>query len=73
MAKDMDSIFSLFDVASVLEVPLEYCSMYNAFFVDLPVSSFVFHSFLLTVKSLNLVVAHDGLLCIMILNRPYFL
>ena len=29
---------------------LAYCSMYNALFIDLPVSSFVFHSSLLTMK-----------------------
>ena len=35
--------------------------MYNAFFMDLPVSSFVSHSSLLTGKSVDLVVAaHDG-------------
>ena len=36
----------------------------NAFFWDLPVSSFMFHSSLLTVKSVNLVVALDGFLCV---------
>jgi len=44
---------------------LAYCSTCNAFFRDLPVSSFLFHSSLLTVKSVNLVVVHDGFLCIM--------
>ena len=39
---------------------LEYRSMYNAFFMDLPVSSFVSHSSLLTVKSVYFAVAHDG-------------
>ena len=37
--------------------------MYNAFFMDLPVSSFVSYSSLLsllTAKSVDLVVAHDG-------------
>ena len=38
---------------------------YNAFFMALPVSSFVFHSSLLTANSVNLVVAHSGFLCIM--------
>ena len=37
----------------------------NAFFRDLLVSSFVFHSSLLTVKSIDWVVAYDGFLCIM--------
>jgi len=44
---------------------LAYRSMCNAFFRDLPVSSFVSHSSLLTVKSIYLVVAHDGFLCVM--------
>ena len=35
--------------------------MYNAFFMDIPVSSVVCHSPLLTAKGVNLVVAHDGL------------
>ena len=40
---------------------LAYRSMYNAFFMDLPVFSFVTHSTLLTAKYLFvLVVAHDG-------------
>ena len=34
--------------------------MYNAFFMDLPLSSFVCHSSLLTVKGVDLVVARDG-------------
>ena len=33
---------------------------YNAFFIDLTVSSFVSHSSLLTGKSVDLVVARDG-------------
>ena len=36
---------------------LVYCSTYNAFFMDLPVSSSVFPSSLLTTKSVNLAVA----------------
>jgi len=44
---------------------LAYHSMSNAFFRDLPVSSFVFHSSLLTVNSVNLVIACDGFFCIM--------
>ena len=39
---------------------LAYRSTYSAFFMDLPLSSFVSHSFLLTVKSIDLVVACDG-------------
>jgi len=38
---------------------------------SVPVSSFVFHSSLLTVNSVNLVVARDGFLFIL-RNRPYF-
>jgi len=43
--------------------------MSDAFFRDLPESSFVFHSSLLTVKSVNLVVACDGFLCVMEIIR----
>ena len=39
---------------------MAYRSMYNVFFMDLPVSSFVSHSSLLTVKSVNLAVVRDG-------------
>ena len=37
---------------------------FNAFFRDLPEFSFVFHSYLLTVNSINLVLARDGFLCV---------
>ena len=60
MAKAMGLIFSLFDVASAQEAPLAYRSTYNAFFMDLPVSSFVSHSSLLTAENVDLVIAHDG-------------
>ena len=40
---------------------LAYCSTYNPFFMDLLLSSFVSHSSLLTVKNVNLGIAHDGL------------
>ena len=50
-------IFSLFNIALAQEVPLAYC---NAFFMDLPVSSFVSHSYLLTAESADLVVALVG-------------
>ena len=60
MAKATDLIFH----CSMLLQPdwclLAYCSMYNVFFMDLPVSSFVSHSSLLTVKSVDLVIACDG-------------
>jgi len=43
--------------------------MYNAFFMDLP----VFHSSLLTMKNVDLVVACDGFLFIMeIFHTGYF-
>ena len=42
-----------------------YRSMCNVFFrEDLPVSSFVFHLSLLIVKSVDLVAACDGFLCV---------
>jgi len=41
---------------------LAYHSTYNTFFMDLPVPSFVFHSSLLTGKSVDSVVARDGFL-----------
>ena len=60
-AKATGLIFSLFDVASSQQVPFGiYHSTYNAFFMDLPVSSFVSHSSLLTAKSVNFVIARDG-------------
>ena len=39
---------------------LAYRSTYNAFFMDLLVSSFVSHSSVLTAKGVDLAVAHDG-------------
>ena len=39
---------------------LAYRSTYNAFFMHLPVSSFVCHSSLLTAKGVDLAVARDG-------------
>jgi len=37
-----------------------HTAIYNAFFMDLLVSSFVFHSYLLTVKGVDLAVACNG-------------
>ena len=54
MAKAMGLIFSLFDVASARQVILAYHSIYNAFFMGLPMSSFVSHSSLLTGKGVDL-------------------
>ena len=67
MAKATGLTFSLFDLASGL---LAYRTMYDVFFMDLPVSSFVFHSSLLTVISVDLTVAHNGFFHNR--NRPYF-
>jgi len=50
---------------------LAYNSMYNAFFMDSPVPSSVYHSSLLTVKSVDSVVAHDGFLFVT-KKFPYF-
>ena len=58
MGKAAGLIFSLFNIAYMCL--LAYCNTYNAFFMDLPVSSFVSHSSLLTVKSVDLAVARDG-------------
>ena len=69
MAKGMDLIFSLFSPTLARGCLLAYCRTYNAFFMDLPVSSFMFHLSLLTTKNVNLVVA---LLHNAILNHPYF-
>ena len=68
-AKAMGLIFLLFDVG---EVPfgIAVYQYIDAFFWDL--SSFVFHSSLLTVKSVNLVVAHDGLILSITRNHSYF-
>ena len=59
MAKAMGLIFSLFDVTSARQVPFGILQ-YVAFFMDLPVSSFVSHSSLLTGKGVNLARACDG-------------
>jgi len=42
VAKATHLIFHLFDVTSARECLLAYRSMYNAFFIDLPVHSFIF-------------------------------
>ena len=63
-AKATDLISSLFDVTLARKVPFWHTALYNAFFMDLPVSYFVSHSSLPTVKrkakSVNLVVACNG-------------
>jgi len=56
MAKATGFIFSLFDVASAERCLLPYHYAYNAFFMDLPRPSFVYHSSLFTTKSVDLVV-----------------
>ena len=75
-AEAMGLVFSLFDVASAREVLLANYSTYNAFFIDLPVSPFVFHSSLLTAKDVDLVVhTCDDFLCVIHNvrneNRPF--
>ena len=55
-------IFSLLQSERYL---LIYRSTYNVLFMELPASSFVSCSLLLTAKSIDLVVACDGFLCIM--------
>jgi len=60
MAKAAGLIFSLFDVTSAREVPIGIPQYMHSILQDLPVSSFVFHSSLPTVKTVNLVVARDG-------------
>ena len=59
-AKATGLILSLFDITSARQVPLAYRSTYNVFFMDLPVSSFVSHSSLLTGKGVDLVQQRDG-------------
>ena len=56
MARATGLNFSLFDVASC---PLAYHSMYNTFFMDFPVSSFVSNSSWLIAKGVDLAVACD--------------
>ena len=60
-AKAMGLIFSLFDVTSAREaVPYGILKYVKCILHGLLVSSFVSHSSLLTVKSVDLAVAHDG-------------
>ena len=61
MAKAMGLIFSLFYVASAQQVPFGIPQYMQCILHGLtgPVSSFVSHSFLLTVKSVDLAVARD--------------
>ena len=60
MAKATDLIFHCSTSLRPERCLLAYRSTYNAFFMELPVSSFVSHSPLLTEKSVDLVVARDG-------------
>ena len=64
----MGLILPLFDVTSARDVPLAYRSTCNIFFMDIPVSSFVFHLSLLAVKSVNLVVSYNGFLCMSVVS-----
>ena len=60
MAKATGLIFHCSTLLQPDTYLLAYHSTHNAFFMDLPVSSFVSHSSLLTAKGVNLVVACDG-------------
>jgi len=72
-AKAIDLIFHCSTLLQPKWCLLAYRSICNVFFRDLPVSSFMFHSSLLTVKSVDLVVARDGFLCVTkIKNHLYF-
>ena len=55
MAEALGLIFSLFDVALARQVTFSI-----PHYMDLPVFSFVSHSSLLTAKTVDLAVAHDG-------------
>ena len=55
-----DLIFSLFDVTLAQEMPFGIPQYVQCIFMGLPVSSFVSHLSLLTVKSADLEVVHDG-------------
>ena len=61
-AKDMGLIFHCLTSLQLDRCLLAYRSTCSAFFMDLPVSSFVSHSSLLTAKSVDLAVACDGFL-----------
>jgi len=51
---------------------MAYHSMFNVFFISLAVCSFVSQSSLLTVESVNLVVAHYGFFCITVATEVLF-
>ena len=59
-AKAMGLIFHCLTLLRPDRCLLAYSSMYNAFFMDLPMFSFVSHSSLLTAKSVDLTIARDG-------------
>ena len=65
-AKVTSLIFSLFDITSA-QWHTTVDTMHSQFLMDLPVSSFVSHSSLLTAISINLAVAS-----LRNVNRPYF-
>ena len=68
MAMVTGLIFSLFNVASVREVPFGILQYVQCILSGL---TSVLHSSFLTVKSVDLVVARDGFLCVT-RNCPYF-
>jgi len=70
MAKAMGLIFSLFDIASAREVPfgiLQYIQCIHGLTSVLLCVPFI----LLRVKSIDLVVAHGGFICVMEIVRIF--
>ena len=62
MAKAMGLIFYYSMLLRPERYLLAYRILYNAFIMNLPVSSFMSHSSLLTAKGVDLAVARDGFL-----------
>ena len=60
MAKAMGLIFLLFDVASARQVPFGIPQYVQCILHGLTSVLFVSHSSMLTAKSVNLAIAHDG-------------
>jgi len=70
-AKATGLTFSLFYVTSAREVPFGTPQYVQCILQGLTSVLLLFHSSLLTVNSVNGVVARDGFLCVP-RNRPYF-
>jgi len=73
MAKAMGLIFSLFNVASAQKVPFGKLQYVQCILYELTRALLSFHSFLLTVKSVDLVVACDGFLCMYQKSSVFFI